>query len=102
MVEIKQHIFICTSCRINGQQKGLCYSKDSVDILQKFMELIEDNDLAGEVMVNNTGCFGICDKGPIAVVYPEGVWYGNLTEDDAQKIVEQHLLQGIPVDELRI
>ena len=102
MVEIKKHIFICTSCRINGQQKGLCYSKASVDILQKFMELIEENDLSGDVMVNNTGCFGICDKGPIAVVYPEGVWYGDLSEDDVDKIVEQHLLQGNPVEELRI
>lgn len=102
MVEIKKHIFICTSCRINGVQKGFCYSKDAVDIVQKFMELIEENDLSGDVMINNTGCFGICEKGPIAVVYPEGVWYGNLTEEDVEKIVEQHFVQGIPVDELRI
>lgn len=102
MVEIKRHIFICTSCRVNGQQKGLCYSKDSVDVLQKFIETVEDLDIANEVMINNTGCFGICDKGPIAVVYPEGVWYGNLTEDDVEKIVEQHIMKGVPVSELRI
>lgn len=99
MVQIKYHVFICTSCRVNGQQKGLCYSKDSVDIVQKFMEAIEDYDLSGEVMVTNTGCFGICDKGPVAVIYPEGVWYGGLTEDSVRKIVEQHMLQGIPVEE---
>ncbi|HWT77017.1 MAG TPA: 2Fe-2S ferredoxin [Mobilitalea sp.] len=102
MVDLMHHIFVCTSCRINGQQKGYCYSKGSVDIVQKFMEAIEDNDLSSEVMITNTGCFGICDKGPIAVVYPEGVWYGNLTEEDVEKIVEQHLINGIPVDELRI
>ncbi len=102
MVKLKHHIFVCTSCRINGQQKGFCYSKDSVNVLQKFMEVIEDNDLSGEVMITNTGCFGICDKGPIAVVYPEGIWYGNLTEDDVEKIVEQHIMDGIPVEELQI
>lgn len=102
MVKLKHHIFVCTSCRINGQQKGFCYSKDSVNVLQKFMEAIEDNDLSGEVMITNTGCFGICDKGPIAVVYPEGIWYGNLTEDDVEKIVEQHIMDGIPVEELQI
>lgn len=102
MVALKHHIFVCTSCRINGQQKGFCFSKDSVDIVQKFMELIEENDLSGEVMITNTGCFGICDKGPIAVVYPEGVWYGNLTEEDIEKIVEQHIIEGTPVEELRI
>lgn len=102
MVQLKYHVFICTSCRVNGQQKGLCFSKSSVDIVQRFMEAIEDNDLSSEVMVTNTGCFGICDKGPVAVVYPEGVWYGGLTEDSVEKIVEQHLLQGIEVEEYMI
>ncbi len=102
MVQVKYHVFICTSCRVNGQQKGLCYSKGSVDIVQRFMEAIEDYDLSSEVMVTNTGCFGICDKGPVAVIYPEGVWYGSLTEDSVEQIVEQHLLQGIPVEEYMI
>jgi (2Fe-2S) ferredoxin len=102
MVSPKYHIFVCTSCRINGQQKGYCYSKDSVDIIQRFMEEIDDRDLSSEVMVTNTGCFGICDKGPIVVVYPEGVWYGNVTEDDVEKIVEQHIEGGTIVKELQI
>jgi (2Fe-2S) ferredoxin len=66
------------------------------------MEVIEECDLSGDVMITSTGCFGICDKGPVAVIYPEGVWYGNLTEDDVEKIVEQHIMNGIPVEELRI
>lgn len=102
MVKLKHHIFICTSCRINGQQKGLCYSKDSVDLVTKFMEAIEDNDLSGEVMITNTGCFGICDKGPVAVIYPEGIWYGNLSEESVEKIVEEHIVNGTPVEELMI
>ena len=102
MVKIKHHIFICTSCRVNGQQKGFCYSKGSVDIVQRFMEVIEDYDLSDEVMITNTGCFGICDKGPVAVVYPEGVWYGSLTIDNVERIVEQHMVQGIPVADLMI
>lgn len=102
MVKVKHHIFICTSCRVNGQQKGFCFQKGSVDIVQRFMEAIEENDLSSDVMITNTGCFGICDKGPIAVVYPEGVWYGNLTDEDVDRIVEQHFLEGKPVEELMI
>jgi (2Fe-2S) ferredoxin len=102
MVELKHHIFVCTSCRMNGMQKGLCYSKNSVDLAQRFIELIEEEDLSGEVMITNTGCFGICDKGPVVVIYPEGVWYGNITEEDVDTIVEEHIMNGIPVERLRI
>jgi (2Fe-2S) ferredoxin len=71
-------------------------------MVQKFMEEIEDRDLTSECMVTNTGCFGIWDKGPIAVVYPEGIWYGNLTEEAVEDICEKHLEGGIPVKEYMI
>ncbi len=102
MVQPKYHVFICTSCRINGQQKGYCYSKGSVDIVQRFMEEIEDRGLSGDVVINNTGCFGICDKGPIVVVYPEGVWYGKVTDDDVERIFDEHFEAGSPVRDLII
>ena len=102
MVQPKYHIFICTSCRMNGQQKGYCFQKGSVNIVQKFMQEIEDRDLSGDVMINNTGCFGICEKGPVLVVYPEGVWYGNVTEDDVERIFDEHIEGGKPVKDLMI
>jgi predicted metal-binding protein len=64
MVTPKYHIFVCTSCRINGTQQGFCYQKKSVDLVSRFMEEIDERELTGECMVTNTGCFGICDKGP--------------------------------------
>lgn len=102
MVQPKYHVFICTSCRINGQQKGFCHSKNSVGIVERFMEEIEDRGLSGDVVINNTGCFGICDKGPIVVVYPEGAWYGNVSEEDVERIVEEHFENGRPVSDLLI
>ena len=102
MVQPKYHIFICTSCRMNGQQKGYCFQKGSVDIVQKFMQEIEDRDLSGDVVINNTGCFGICEKGPVMVVYPEGVWYGNVTADDVERIFNEHIEGGKPVKDLMI
>jgi (2Fe-2S) ferredoxin len=53
-------------------------------------------------MINNTGCFGICDKGPIVVVYPEGVWYGNVSPDDVERIMDEHIEGGTPVEDLLI
>jgi len=66
------------------------------------MEEIEDRDLSNDVMVTITGCFGICDKGPIVVIYPEGAWYGNVTVEDVPEIVESHLEGDKKVERLLI
>ncbi len=102
MVKPKYHVFVCTSSRINGQQKGYCYSKDSVGVVQAFMEEIDSRELSGEVMVTNTGCFGICSSGPVVVVYPEGVWYKEVTVEDVPEIVESHFENGKKVERLEI
>ena len=102
MQKPKYHVFVCTSSRVNGQQKGYCVSKDAVSIIQSFMDEIDANDLSGEVMVTNTGCFGICSSGPIVVVYPEGVWYKEVTPDDVAEIVESHFMNGKKVARLEI
>jgi (2Fe-2S) ferredoxin len=96
----KKHIFVCTSCRLNGVQKGSCISKESDAIVAEFLDKIEENDLTESVMVSNTGCFGMCTKGPVAVVYPDNVWYGNITCDDVEEIVESHIMEGKIVDRL--
>ncbi|MGB4658289.1 MAG: 2Fe-2S ferredoxin [Mobilitalea sp.] len=102
MIQPKYHVLICTSCRTNGTQKGFCFQKGATDLIQRFMEEIEERDLAGEVVICNTGCFGICDKGPIVVVYPEGVWYGGITEQDVERIFDEHFEGGKPVQDLMI
>lgn len=102
MIDIKHHIFVCTSCRVNGMQKGTCFSKESVPIVQKFMQEIEERELFNEVMVTNTGCLRVCNKGPIVVVYPEGIWYGNVTLKDVERIVEEHIEGGKVVEDLLI
>ncbi|MDF2570203.1 MAG: Ferredoxin, 2Fe-2S [Sporomusa sp.] len=98
----KTHIFVCTSSRPNGQQKGHCHTKHGVDIMMKFMEEIEERELGGEVFVTNTGCFGICEKGPVVVVYPDNIWYGSVTLNDVEAIMEEHIEGGTPVKRLEI
>lgn len=102
MEKPKYHFFVCTSSRVNGMQKGYCYSKESVQIVNKIMEEIESRDLESEVMVTNTGCFGICNRGPIVVIYPEGTWYGGVTVDDIEEIFDKHIEGGEIVTRLEI
>ncbi|MFZ5642594.1 MAG: 2Fe-2S ferredoxin [Bacillota bacterium] len=98
----KYHIFVCTSSRVNGQQKGFCHSKESVEIVNAFMEEIEDRGLGGEVMVSNTGCFSLCERGPVVVVYPDNVWYGGVSPEDVVEIMDDHIEGGSPVKRLEI
>ena len=102
MEKPERHIFVCSSSRINGQQQGVCFKKDGVQIVAKFMDEIEDRDLEGEVMVSNTGCFGICEEGPIVAVYPDGIWYGKVTPGDVEEIMDSHIEAGESVDRLKI
>lgn len=102
MKKPKYHVFVCTSSRVNGTQKGYCHSNDSVELVTKFMELIEENDISDSVMVSNTGCLSLCNDGPVVIVYPEGIWYGKVTEDDVDEIVESHLIGGVKVGRLEI
>jgi (2Fe-2S) ferredoxin len=98
----KFHFFICTSSRAGGEQKGFCHSKDANNLLQKFVEVIDENGFSGDCMVTNTGCFGLCDKGPVVVVYPQGIWYGNVTMVDVEDIVLSHFDKNEPLARLRI
>ena len=66
-----------------------------------FAEEIMDRDLEGEVMVTSTGCVGICEKGPIVMIYPQQAWYGEVTEDDVEDILDA-LEEGTVVDRLSI
>jgi len=58
--------------------------------------------LKGQVRVNDAGCLDQCEHGPVAVVYPEAVWYGFVELGDVKEIVEAHLIEGVPVERLRI
>lgn len=98
----KYHIFVCTSSRATGQQKGYCHTKGGVDLVMKFMEEIEERELGGEVFVNNTGCFGICEQGPIVLIYPDNVWYKAVTLADVETIMDEHIEGGRPVAALEI
>ncbi|KYZ78072.1 2Fe-2S ferredoxin [Anaerosporomusa subterranea] len=97
-----RHIFVCTSSRPTGQQKGMCLNKEGVSVMMKFMEEIGERDLGGDVAITNTGCFGLCEQGPIVVVYPDNVWYKKVSADDVEEIMDKHIEGGEPVTRLLI
>ncbi|WP_027364906.1 (2Fe-2S) ferredoxin domain-containing protein [Desulfotruncus alcoholivorax] len=96
----KHHIFVCISTRTGSQPKGLCHGKSSLEILSSFLEEIEDQGLSGEIFISNTGCLGLCEQGPVVIIYPDNVWYGGVTPGDVEEIMEEHILGGNVLERL--
>ncbi len=88
----RSHVLICggTGCTSSGS--------DLVE--ERFYEEIKKNGLEKEVKVIRTGCFGLCEVGPVVVVYPEGSFYAHVKPEDAKTITEEHLLKGRIVKDL--
>lgn len=71
-----------------------CTSSNSEKIISELETQIKAKGLENEVKVVRTGCFGLCAKGPIIVIYPEGSMYTMVKVEDVKEIVEEHLLKG--------
>ncbi len=95
-----RHVFVCTNRRPDGSPKGCCASKGSEDIRLEFKHQLDAHGVKGSIRANAAGCLDACERGVSCVVYPEGVWYGQVTKDDVKEIVEEHLLNGKPVERL--
>ncbi len=92
-VPYKRMLFVCTNRRDNGE--ACCADRGSEAILAGIKEAIKSKGLARYVRAMRSGCHDVCAKGPSVVMFPDGVWYHDVTQADAERIVEQ-ALSGIP------
>ncbi len=76
-----------------------CTSSGSPKIIEKLEEEFKANGLTDKVQIVKTGCFGLCERGPIMIVYPEGSFYSRVNIDEIPRIVKEHLVEGNPVKE---
>ncbi|GIW49368.1 MAG: hypothetical protein KatS3mg079_844 [Caloramator sp.] len=77
-----------------------CTSSDSMKILEKFKEEVKKQNIENEIEIVRTGCFGLCELGPVVIVYPEGAFYSRVKVEDVEEIVAEHLVKGRPVTRL--
>ena len=77
-----------------------CTSSGSAQIIERFEQQIQEKGLDKEVKVIRTGCFGLCEAGPVVIIYPEGTFYSRVKVEDVDEIVSEHLLKGRPVQHL--
>jgi (2Fe-2S) ferredoxin len=102
MPPFQRHVFVCTNVRPPGHPKGCCSEKGSEAVRDALKEQIGKRGLKGSVRANAAGCLDACEHGVSVVVYPENVWYGGVTLQDVDEIVEEHVVNGRPIERLRI
>jgi (2Fe-2S) ferredoxin len=99
----RYHLFFCTNRREDG---NTCCGRHGAQSLRDYAkQRSKELGIAGRegrVRINTAGCLNRCEEGPVIVVYPEGVWYTCVDEEDVDEIIEQHLLQGRIVERLRL
>lgn len=102
MAPYERHVFVCENRREADDPKGCCSAKGSAEIRSRLKKLAKDAGLKGRVRINAAGCLDQCAHGVTIVVYPEAVWYGAVTIADAEEIFRSHVLEGRPVERLRL
>ena len=88
----RSHVLVCGGTG--------CHSSGSADIIERFNSELKEHGIEKEVKVVQTGCFGLCEVGPVVIVYPEGAFYSRIKADDVPQIVSEHLVKGRIVKDL--
>ncbi|MDY5730936.1 MAG: NADH-quinone oxidoreductase subunit NuoF [Eubacteriales bacterium] len=88
----RSHVLVCGGTG--------CTSSGSPSLISRFQEQLAEHKLENEIKIVRTGCFGLCEAGPVVIIYPEGTFYSRVKLEDVDRIVSKHLLHGEIIEDL--
>ena len=95
------HVFCCVNERPPGHPRGCCKEKGS-EKLRNYLKARAKELGLDSVRINQSGCLDRCELGPTMVIYPEGVWYTYSSPEEADEILQTHLIEGRRVTRLML
>lgn len=102
MPRFDRHVFVCTNFRAPEAARPSCTANGNSEIHTLMKDGVRAAGLGNSVRVNKSGCLDQCEHGPALVVYPGAIWYGFVKPEDVKEIVSEHLVNGRPVERLRL
>ena len=81
------HVFVCTNDR--GGERKSCADNNSQLTKSKLKDVVDEKGLKGKVRISTSGCMGLCAKGSNVMIYPQRVWYSEVSPDDVDEIVSK-------------
>lgn len=102
MPAFTSHLFICGNRRPEGSPRGCC-NPDGTDALREaFKAELKQRGLGPLVRGNASGCLEQCELGPVVVIYPQAIWYGRVQVADVPRIIDETIVGGRILEDLRI
>ena len=101
-MSFKHHVFFCLNQRSIGED--CCVRHNAFALFDYAKKRVKELGLSGpgNIRINKAGCLDRCADGPVAVIYPEGIWYTLVDTEDVEEIIQSHLIKGLPVERLQL
>jgi len=102
MPKFECHLFVCCNQRERGSKRGCCDPDGSNELRKALKSELKRRGLKPRARANEAGCLDQCELGPVVVIYPQAIWYGGVTLADVPRIVEETVIGGRVLEDLRI